>query len=153
LAPTFGNDKFALRAEAFARFFGTPTFLGAQTLIVAVWIALNISGVTHFDVYPSSCSTWRSACKRRTPHLDSAGTDRQAARDKAQSDADAQHREALATANSERQAEAAKNTAQLLELLEQNTRLTELTKALSERIENLTSEMHQHVLNSTPSKS
>jgi hypothetical protein len=40
-----------------------------------------------------------------------------------------------------------------LELLEQNTRLTELTKALSERIENLTSEMHQHVLNSTPSKS
>ena len=34
LAPTFGNDKFALRAEAFARFFGTPTFLGAQTLIV-----------------------------------------------------------------------------------------------------------------------
>ncbi|KZN18668.1 MULTISPECIES: hypothetical protein [Pseudomonas] len=32
LAPTFGTDRFALRAEAFARFFGTPTFLGAQTL-------------------------------------------------------------------------------------------------------------------------
>lgn len=26
LAPTFGNDRFALRAEAFARFFGTPVF-------------------------------------------------------------------------------------------------------------------------------
>jgi hypothetical protein len=29
-------------------------------------------------------------------------------------------------------------------LLEQNTRLTEMTKALTERIESLTSEMHQH---------
>mgnify|MGYP006176379221 CR=1 FL=1 len=71
---------------------------------------------------------------------------RQAARDKAQSDADARHREALAIANTERQAEAAKNTAQLLELLEQNTRLTEMTKALTERIENLTTEMHQHLV-------
>jgi len=26
LAPTFGNDKFALRAEAFARFFGRRPF-------------------------------------------------------------------------------------------------------------------------------
>ena len=52
LNTTFGNDAFALRAEAFARFFGTPLFLGAQTLIVAVWIGLNVSGVTQFDVYP-----------------------------------------------------------------------------------------------------
>lgn len=154
LAPTFGDDKFALRAEAFARFFGTPTFLGAQTLIVAVWIALNISGVTHFDVYPFILLNLAFSLQAAyaAPLILLAQT-RQAARDKAQSDADAQHREALATANSERQAEAAKNTAQLLELLEQNTRLTQLTKELSERIENLTSEMHQHVLNSTPSKS
>jgi len=154
LAPTFGDDKFALRAEAFARFFGTPTFLGAQTLIVAVWIALNISGVTHFDVYPFILLNLAFSLQAAyaAPLILLAQT-RQAARDKAQSDADAQHREALATANSERQAEAAKNTSHLLELLEQNTRLTELTKALSERIENLTSEMHQHVLNSTPSKS
>ncbi|PVZ52379.1 hypothetical protein C9422_31025 [Pseudomonas sp. B1(2018)] len=145
LAPTFGNDKFALRAEAFARFFGTPTFLGAQTLIVVVWVCLNVSGVTHFDVYPfillNLAFSLQSAYA--APLILLAQT-RQAARDKAQSDADAQHREALATANSERQAEAAKNTAQLLELLEQNTRLTEMTKALTERIENLTSEMHQH---------
>jgi uncharacterized membrane protein len=32
----FGGDWFALKAEAFARFFGTPTFLIAQTVIVAV---------------------------------------------------------------------------------------------------------------------
>lgn len=33
LATTFGSDGFALKAEAFARFFGTPLFLGAQTVI------------------------------------------------------------------------------------------------------------------------
>jgi uncharacterized membrane protein len=147
LAPTFGNDKFALRAEAFARFFGTPTFLGAQTLIVVIWVCLNVSGFTHFDVYPfillNLAFSLQSAYA--APLILLAQT-RQAARDKAQSDADARHREALAIANSERQAEAAKNTAQLLELLEQNTRLTEMTKALTERIENLTTEMHQHLV-------
>lgn len=35
LAP-FGEDAFGRRAEAFARLFGTPTFLIAQTAIVAV---------------------------------------------------------------------------------------------------------------------
>jgi len=74
---------------------------------------------------------------------------RQAARDKAQSDADAQHREALAIANTERQAQAAQTTKQLLELLEQNTRLTEMTKQLTEHIESLTCEMHEHFVRKT----
>src|SRR3989344_3565900 len=147
LAPTFGNDTFALKAEAFARFFGTPMFLGAQTLIVAVWIALNVSGITHFDVYPFILLNLAFSLQAAyaAPLILLAQT-RQAARDKAQSDADAQHREALAVANAERQAEAAKNTAQLMELLEQNTRLTQMTKTLSERIENLTTELHQHLV-------
>jgi uncharacterized membrane protein len=145
LAPTFGTDTFALRAEAFARFFGTPTFLGAQTLIVAIWIGVNLAGVTHFDVYPFILLNLAFSLQAAyaAPLILLAQT-RQAARDKAQSEADAQHREALAVANSERQAQAAQNTTQLMELLEQNTRLTELTKSLTERIENLTSEMHQH---------
>ncbi|HWQ25431.1 MAG TPA: hypothetical protein VN367_01495 [Chlorobaculum sp.] len=41
LAPVFGNDWLALKAEAFARFFGTPVFLMTQTVIVLVWIGLN----------------------------------------------------------------------------------------------------------------
>jgi uncharacterized membrane protein len=147
LAPTFGNDKFALRAEAFARFFGTPTFLGAQTLIVVIWMCLNLFGFTHFDAYPFILLNLAFSLQAAyaAPLILLAQT-RQAARDKAQSDADAQHREALAIANSERQAEAAKNTAQLMELLEQNTRLTQMTKTLSERIENLTTELHQHLV-------
>ena len=147
LAPTFGTDTFALKAEAFARFFGTPTFLGAQTLIVAVWIVLNVTGITHFDVYPFILLNLAFSLQAAyaAPLILLAQT-RQAARDKAQSDADAQHREALAVANAERQAEAQNTSKQLLELLEQNTRLTEMTKQLTERIETLTCEMHEQFM-------
>ncbi|MEB0047877.1 MULTISPECIES: DUF1003 domain-containing protein [unclassified Pseudomonas] len=145
LATTFGNDAFALRAESFARFFGTPTFLGAQTLIVLIWICLNLFGITTFDVYPFILLNLAFSLQAAyaAPLILLAQT-RQAARDKAQSDADAQHREALAVANTERQALAAQNSEQLLALLEQNTKLTEMTKALTERIEGLTLEMHEH---------
>src|SRR5471032_194161 len=150
LAPTFGTDTFALRAEAFARFFGTPTFLGAQTLIVAIWIGVNLAGVTHFDVYPFILLNLAFSLQAAyaAPLILLAQT-RQAARDKAHSDADAQHREALAVANTERQAAAEKTTEQLLTLLEQNTQLTEMTKQLTERIESLTMEMHQHFVRKT----
>ncbi|UXV18523.1 DUF1003 domain-containing protein [Pseudomonas fluorescens] len=145
LATTFGNDTFALKAEAFARFFGTPTFLGAQTVIVLVWIVLNITGITQFDVYPFILLNLAFSLQAAyaAPLILLAQT-RQAARDKAQSDADAQHREAIAIANTERQAQAEQTTQQLLDLLEQNTRLTEMTKKLTERIESLTCEMHEH---------
>ncbi|HPY37773.1 MAG TPA: DUF1003 domain-containing protein, partial [Clostridia bacterium] len=52
LSSTFGNDWFSLKAESFARFFGTPFFLIAQTLIVGFWIYLNATGTTKFDQYP-----------------------------------------------------------------------------------------------------
>lgn len=145
LAPTFGNDAFALRAESFARFFGTPVFLGAQTAIVAIWIGANVLGLTTFDVYPFILLNLAFSLQAAyaAPLILLAQT-RQAARDKVQSEADAQHREALAITNEQRQAEAAQNTTQVMMLLEQNTRLTELTKQLTERIEILTVEMHAH---------
>src|SRR5689334_24259224 len=52
LQSVFGDDWFALKAEAFARFFGTPRFLIAQTVIVAIWILINAVGLTAFDIYP-----------------------------------------------------------------------------------------------------
>ena len=150
LSTTFGNDTFALKAEAFARFFGTPMFLGAQTVIVAAWIILNVTGVTQFDVYPFILLNLAFSLQAAyaAPLILLAQT-RQAARDKAHADADAQHREALAVANSERQAAAAKTSEQLLTLLEQNTQLTEMTKQLTERIESLTLEMHEHFVHKT----
>src|SRR5438132_9139174 len=52
LSSVFGNDWFALKAEAFARFFGTPIFLVGQTVVVALWILINAVGITSFDIYP-----------------------------------------------------------------------------------------------------
>ncbi len=52
--------------------------------------------------------------------------------------------EALVTVNTERQAQTEQATRRLLERLEQNTRLTEMTKQLTEHIESLTCEMHEH---------
>jgi len=52
LNSVFGDDWFALKAEAFARFFGTPVFLIGQTIVVALWIVANMVGLAQFDVYP-----------------------------------------------------------------------------------------------------
>ena len=48
LASVFGDTWFGEKAEGFARFFGTPTFLVGQTLVVAIWIAVNVIGWTRF---------------------------------------------------------------------------------------------------------
>ena len=147
LASPFGNGWFARKAEAFARFFGTPVFLGAQTAIVAAWIGLNVSGLVKFDLYPfillNLAFSLQSAYA--APLILLAQT-RQAERDKAHADADAQHREALAVANMQRQELSAQTTAQMMTLLEQNTELTKLTKDLSERIEVLAAELHKKLL-------
>ena len=147
LASAFGDDWFGVRAEGFARFFGTPVFLVAQTVLVAVWIAVNAAGLTRFDVYPFILLNLAFSLQAAyaAPLILLAQT-RQADRDKALVDADAQHREALAQASLERQEFAAKQSAQLLELLDRNTRLTQITQELSQRIEQLTDEIHRKVV-------
>ena len=147
LTAVFGNDWFALKAEAFARFFGTPVFLVAQTILVSAWIVLNVAGVFHFDVYPFILLNLAFSLQAAyaAPLILLAQT-RQADRDKAHADADAQHREALALASAQRQAVAAEQAASLLELMRQNTELTEITRTLSQRIEILTGDVHRHIL-------
>ena len=150
LGSVFGDDWFSLKAEAFARFFGTPVFLISQTVIVVIWIGLNVAGLTKFDVYPFILLNLAFSLQAAyaAPLILLAQT-RQADRDKAHADADAQHREALALASEQRQALAAQQTSQLMELLQQNTELTNLVKNLSQRIETLTVEMHGKVVNGT----
>lgn len=147
LGPVFGNDWFALKAEGFARFFGTPVFLVSQTVIVAVWIGLNVAGYTKFDVYPFILLNLAFSLQAAyaAPLILLAQT-RQADRDKAHADADAQHREALALAAEQRQVLAEQHSEQMMELLQQNTQLTEVIKELSQRIEVLTVEMHSKVV-------
>ena len=147
LHSVFGDDWFALKAEAFARFFGTPLFLVAQTVIVAVWIGLNVAGLTKFDVYPFILLNLAFSLQAAyaAPLILLAQT-RQSDRDKVHAEADAKHREDLAHAAEQRQALAAQQSEKIMGLLQQNTELTELVKNLTERIETLTLEVHSKVI-------
>jgi uncharacterized membrane protein len=161
LDSVFGGDWFALKAEAFARFFGTPLFLIAQTLIVAGWIAINIAGWTSFDVYPFILLNLAFSLQAAyaAPLILLAQT-RQADRDKAHSLADAQHREDLHQVSEQRQIQMEKQTALLVEmlkqnndlteqvnkLLEQNTELTGTVRTLVENVKDLTVDLHARVV-------
>ncbi len=147
LHSAFGSDWFGQKAESFARYFGTPQFLISQTVIVAVWIGLNMSGLTHFDVYPFILLNLAFSLQAAyaAPLILLAQT-RQADRDKALAEADAQHREALASASEQRQREFAEQNEKLMQLLEQNTQLTETTNRLSQRIQSLSEDLHRHIV-------
>ncbi len=156
----FGGDWFGKKAEDFARFFGTPTFLVAQTIIVAVWIWVNAIGWTQFDVYPFILLNLAFSLQAAyaAPLILLAQT-RQADRDKANSIADAQHREELHQINDTRRAQLQQQAAMMIEMLKQNTTLTErvetllhqnteLTETVAklvERIDAMTTEVHSRV--------
>jgi uncharacterized membrane protein len=165
LESAFGNDWFGKKAEDFARFFGTPTFLIAQTVIVALWILVNAVGWTQFDIYPFILLNlaFSTQAAYAAPLILLAQT-RQADRDKVTSLADAQHREELHLISEQRQAQMHEQAGMLIEMLKQNTTLTERVEALLqqnteltqtvrslvERIETMTSEVHAR-LSPTPS--
>ncbi|MDQ2879991.1 MAG: DUF1003 domain-containing protein [Actinomycetota bacterium] len=53
LTPRMDPDAFARFSERIARFLGTGRFLAAQTVIVFIWIALNLAAVSlQWDPYP-----------------------------------------------------------------------------------------------------
>src|SRR6185295_1523239 len=115
----------------------------AQSVLVVLWIGFNVWGLTHFDPYPFILLNlaFSTQAAYAAPLILLAQT-RQADRDKALSDADAQHREALASASLERQEIATRLQEQILKLLEQNTELTQLTRELTQRVEALTRDIH-----------
>lgn len=137
----FGADVFGRRAEAFARFFGTPIFLIGQTVLVVIWIAVNVIAVSlRWDPYPFILLNLAFSLQAAyaAPLILLAQT-RQADRDKAMSESDANHREELAKASVERQEIAMEQASKMQELLEANTRLTE-------HVNQLTEEIHQRVV-------
>ena len=149
LGSVFGDDWFALKAEAFARFFGTPTFLITQTVIVAIWILANVFGFTKFDIYPFILLNLAFSLQAAyaAPLILLAQT-RQADRDKAHAIADAEHRDELHRISEDRSAMAIAQTALLVDLVKQNTDLTNTIKALTERVEALTVDVHKRLLDS-----
>ena len=147
LETVFGGDWFALKAEAFARFFGTPVFLIGQTLVVAIWIAANVAGFTTFDLYPFILLNLAFSLQAAyaAPLILLAQT-RQADRDKAHAEADAAHREDIHQASEKRQVLQEEQTRLLVDMMRQNTELTEQIKSLTERVETLTMEVHKSVV-------
>lgn len=133
LASPFGDTSFGQLAESFARFFGTPTFIGVQTVIVIAWILVNILGPIYWDEYPFVFLNLAFSLQAAyaAPLILLAQT-RQADRDKASTEADAHHREELAGMQ--------------LKMLQQNTEITEQVAELAKRIERLTSEVHSKVI-------
>jgi len=127
---TFGSGGFAAVAEKIARFFGTPQYLVSQTLVVAVWIAINAYELVHFDPYPFILLNLAFSLQAAyaAPLILLART-RQAERDKAFSDADAQHREALSATQTQ--------------LLVENTRLTEEVHKLTEAVHEIVAHNQQ----------
>jgi uncharacterized membrane protein len=136
----FGNDEFGARAERVARFFGTPQYIFGQSVLVAIWIAVNALAVSlRWDPYPFILLNlaFSTQAAYAAPLILLAQT-RQADRDKAQEVASAAHRDELSTNQ--------------IELLRQNTELTQQVAQLSREIDDLTRKIHQRVEASRPSQ-
>ena len=117
-------------------------------------------GWTKFDVYPFILLNLAFSLQAAyaAPLILLAET-RQADRDKAHSIADAEHREDLHRVSEERQKQMEKQTALLVDmlgqntmltehvqtLLKQNTELTDKVRALAERIETMTAQVRDRV--------
>lgn len=95
----YGGDVFGRASEAIANFLGTPAFLIGQTIATALWIAMNTVAIFRpFDPFPYILLNLAYSIQAgfAGPFVLCAQT-RQAQRDKAISEADAKHREELAT--------------------------------------------------------
>ena len=125
----FGTDRFGRAAERFARFFGTPRFIIGQTLLVAVWIALNALAVAlRWDPYPFILLNlaFSTQAAYAAPLILLAQT-RQADRDKLAAETTAQF-----AAVQRRHVE--QRSTGLRELIQANTALTERMAALTAEI-------------------
>jgi uncharacterized membrane protein len=140
----FGEDAFGRRAEKAARFFGTPEYIAGQTVAVIIWIALNAIAVSlRWDPYPFILLNlaFSTQAAYAAPLILLAQT-RQVDRDKEALDQLEAHREEVMHHMQTRETAIKKETSDLKLLIEANTALTQENKALSERIEALTNEIH-----------
>jgi uncharacterized membrane protein len=141
----FGEDAFGRRAEAAARFFGTPQYILGQTLIVVLWIAVNAVAVgMRWDPYPFILLNlaFSTQAAYAAPLILLAQT-RQVERDKDALDKLEAHREEVSKSMERREADLKRETDELKALLQSNTDLlTQQDKELTEKVEALTREIH-----------
>jgi uncharacterized membrane protein len=140
----FGEDAFGRRAEAAARFFGTPQYIFGQTIAVAFWIALNSVALSlRWDPYPFILLNlaFSTQAAYAAPLILLAQT-RQADRDKVAAEMLEKHHEKAAQHAEERTRAIKRETDELKELLTSNTDLTQQDKELTEQVAKLTREIH-----------
>jgi uncharacterized membrane protein len=144
MSSAFGEDAFGRRAEAAARFFGTPIYIAGQTVVVIAWIAVNAVAVTfRWDPYPFILLNllFSTQAAYAAPLILLAQT-RQAERDKDALDHLEAHCEEVMQHMRDRETAIKSETADLKRLIETNTALTQEDKVLTEKIEALTREIH-----------
>jgi uncharacterized membrane protein len=143
----FGEDRFGQSAEKAARFFGTPQYILGQTIVVVIWILINVLAVTlQWDPYPFILLNlaFSTQAAYAAPLILLAQT-RQADRDKKALDSLEAHREEVLKHVQEREEGIRRSTETLRELLEENTKLTQEDKRLTEEVEALAREIHARV--------
>jgi uncharacterized membrane protein len=124
---TSGSDRFGRLAERFVRLFGMPWFLASQTVVIAVWIVINVLGSTlHYDPYPFILlNLVFSALAAYAAPLILLAQTRQADRDKTRADIDTRHREQMAARQARLLQHDAAQTEQIAQLLAENRRQTD----------------------------
>jgi uncharacterized membrane protein len=146
----FGQDEFGRRAEAAARFFGTPQYILGQTLVVIAWIIVNAIAIRYrWDPYPFILLNlaFSTQAAYAAPLILLAQT-RQAERDKLAVDRAEKHRDEVATMNTQRQQATERVAQELKQLLEANTALTREDKELTQKVETLAREIHSRMVQS-----
>jgi len=133
----FGEDAFGRRAEKLARFFGTPRYILAQSVVVIIWITLNSIAISfRWDAYPFILLNlaFSTQAAYAAPLILLAQT-RQADRDKMHGDMVDKRHTGLERALQ-------RETGRLVTLLQSNTDLTQQDKQLTEEVAKLTKEIH-----------
>jgi len=145
---TFGNDRFGVLAERFARFFGTPRFIIGQTVLVAAWIACNGAAFSfRWDPYPFILLNlaFSTQAAYAAPLILLAQT-RQAERDKLRDLSVAEHREAEAQRERAFEARLSELLAHTRLVSEQHQQMLAQNTQLTETIARLTSELHDALI-------
>jgi uncharacterized membrane protein len=144
---TFGQDTFGRWAERAARFFGTPQYILGQSIVVAIWIAVNSIGIAlKWDPYPFILLNlaFSTQAAYAAPLILLAQT-RQTERDKIADERAEKHHERLERMATKREEAIRAGTEELVKLLSSNTDLTRQDKELTEQVAKLTREIHAQV--------
>jgi uncharacterized membrane protein len=143
----FGNDRFGVIAERFARFFGTPRFIIGQTVLVVLWIAVNAAAIgLRWDPYPFILLNlaFSTQAAYAAPLILLAQT-RQADRDKLRDMATQEHHDTEIRRERDFEARQTKLLQRERDLAEQRLALLKQNTELTEEIARLISELHATV--------